>query len=205
MSEPKRSSSKRPTSSSSSSRSRSDELLLDDDENVNGQEPLQKKRPGTSSKRPSNTTTDYKSILTWLNTGGLVLLAVVFIIYVFTRPVMVSDNSMRAADIAQPASSSITSSRESYTVKEIPFTIVLDEGSLSMNLSLKLIQVDFVNLMFFDICCIVHKQGYFICKTSSKSLGIDAYITNKESVVVQISNQDLVGSACRLTWAERKK
>ncbi len=176
--------SKRP----STRRSNSDELLEQDDA------PSPKKR-SSQSKKP--VVVDYKAILTWINSAGLVILFIFFIIYVFTRPM--------ATEPTNVTRDTVTASRDSYLVKEVPFTLVMDEGSLSMNLSLKLIQVDFANLLYYDLCCMLRKPvESFVCRTSTKSLGVDAYMTDK-SVIIQVSNQNLIGSSCRLTYMERRK
>lgn len=169
-------------------------LEMEDEPDPSPKKPRQQQSSSSTRKTAHD---NHRNILIWINFGGIILLFLLFIIYVFTRPA--SSSQVVSKDAA------ITTNRDGYTVKEIPFTVFVEEGSLMMNLSLKLIQMDFVNLIYYDVCCSILKQSIFMCRTSVKTLSMDAYITDKENVILTLSNRDLVGSVCRFTWMERKK
>jgi hypothetical protein len=63
-------------------------------------------------------------------------------------------------------------------------------------------ELRFERLLHYDVCCFV--QAYFLCRSATKNLAVEAYVTDAQEVVVHVVHPDMVGARCRFAWAERE-
>lgn len=115
-----------------------------------------------------------------------IALVIVFLVYALTRP------TVRLEPTTLQAARGATST--------LPFNLVPDASSTSMTLSLKIYEMEFARLQHYDVCCFRNEE--FICRSISKTLGVDAYIASSgQSAIIQNIHPEMVGSSCRLTWS----
>lgn len=116
-------------------------------------------------------------------------LVIVFIVYALTRTNPIEAASEMTVVVAARGATST-----------LPFNLVPDVGGTGMSISLKIYQIEFARLQHYDVCCFRNEE--FICRSISKTLGVDAYIANSGQIaLIQNIHPEMVGSSCRLTWS----
>lgn len=80
----------------------------------------------------------------------------------------------------------------------IPFNIIPDANSNGRIQTLSNLNFTFDRLLHYNVCCF--QQLYFVCRTSlgMKNLGVDAYLTSEQAVIVHVLHPDMVGARCEL-------
>jgi len=63
-------------------------------------------------------------------------------------------------------------------------------------------ELRFERLLHYDVCCFV--QAFFVCRSATKNLAVEAYVSETQEVVVHVVHPDMVGARCRFTWVERE-
>lgn len=86
--------------------------------------------------------------------------------------------------------------------REVNFNLVpskeVGSGRI-MNLSLP--DIEFERVLRYDVCCF--QKAYFACRSITKNLGVDCYLTNEKMAVIQVFHPDMVGARCTLMWTEK--
>jgi len=61
----------------------------------------------------------------------------------------------------------------------------------------------FARLLHYDVCCFA--KTAFVCRSATRSLAVEAYISDTREVTVHVMHPDMVGARCRLTWTEEEE
>lgn len=81
-----------------------------------------------------------------------------------------------------------------------------NKNSVSFNLldtiftTVALPDLNFDKLLRYDVCC--YQQSYFICRSVTKNLGVDCYLTKDKTAVVRLFHPDMTGARCTIIWSE---
>jgi hypothetical protein len=84
----------------------------------------------------------------------------------------------------------------------IPFNLIPDNGTNGRIMTMDVAQLNFDMLLRYDVCC--KKSHYYVCRTVSKNLGIEGYLTHDNKAVLHINHPDMVGAQCTLMWIEQR-
>jgi hypothetical protein len=91
----------------------------------------------------------------------------------------------------------------------LPITPIVEKSnknSVSFNLldtlvtTVSLPDLNFDKLLRYDVCC--YQQTYFICRSITKNLGVDCYLTKEKTAVVRLFHPDMTGARCTIVWSE---
>ena len=119
----------------------------------------------------------------------LVLLTVVLVIHFAQRP-----GHSRLAPVLEV--------KKESSKWHVPFNLVPDNGTNGRIMTLDVRQMNFKQLLRYDVCC--QQESYYVCRTVSKNLGIECYLTRENKAVVHINHPDMVGARCTLMWIEKR-
>ena len=84
---------------------------------------------------------------------------------------------------------------------EIMFNLIPDDtstGGRIMTLSLRTMVFD--RLQRYDLCCF--QQSIYACRSITKNVGADCYLTRDKTAVITIGHPELVGARCKIMWTE---
>lgn len=163
--------------------------------------PKVRKRPSSSSHSSFG---GGGLMLTYVNFGGLILMALFLGIYIFTTRDLTHHEKL-VHPPPQAGGAPISISPIVAKTTEVPFNIVPDEpnGTL-MTLQLKSVPFSFDSFKDYSVCCFNNRNGVFICRSgASERFGIELYLAKSNSqfaaAIIDIKHADMVGSVCLLT------
>jgi hypothetical protein len=87
-----------------------------------------------------------------------------------------------------------------------PIVEKANKNSVSFNLldtlftTVPIPDLNFDKLLRYDVCCF--QQTYFICRSVTKNLGVDCYLTKEKTAVVRLFHPDMTGARCTILWSE---
>lgn len=111
-----------------------------------------------------------------------------------------------------PSSPSLFPSNSGVAITPAKDTVIVpvveksNKNSVSFNLvdslftTVPLPDLNFDKLLRYDVCC--YQQAYFICRSITKNLGVDCYLTKDKTAVVRLFHPDMTGARCTVIWSE---
>jgi len=111
-------------------------------------------------------------------------------------------HTLRGGGVSQPLTPVLEVKKEP-SKWHVPFNLVPDNGTNGRLMTMDVRQMNFAQLLRYDVCC---QQGhYYVCRTVSKNLGIECYLTSESKAVMHINHPDMVGARCTLMWIEKRE
>lgn len=151
---------------------------------------------------PRRKTYRVKEPFSWVVLGGFIWLTLITI-FVIVHTVFAAPTAVAVGDssiVAKAIVPLIEMKKESNKF-DVAFNLVPEEGTKGKLMTLALQQMTFESVIRYDVCC--YQSNYYMCRSITRNLGVDAYLTKDKTAVIHVIHPDMTGARCTIMWNEK--